>query len=195
MRQLGLGQSGRHDYGCGAGTRARWRLTSVVGCHRVDQESTGAARAPIAPRHIFAGVHFVGGSRMRRPRQVVLVACCIVCRSFNVPSVTGGPTSSGWGSLVKLTPHPGLRMDGDSASTRRHGHPPGRCRCSGRLSLPHHTHRHDRVGRGSSTYTLHTPRPSTAPPPPPRPLLLPAPPSPFVSHVLPPASYPSARQM
>ena len=67
--QLGLGQSGRHDYGCGAGTRARWRLTSVVGCHRVDQESTGAARAPIAPRHIFAGVHFVGGSRMRRPRS------------------------------------------------------------------------------------------------------------------------------
>ena len=66
--QLGLGQSGRHDYGCGAGTRARWRLTSVVGCHRVDQESTGAARAPIAPRHIFAGVHF-GGSRMRRPRS------------------------------------------------------------------------------------------------------------------------------
>ena len=48
--------------------RARWRLTSVVGCHRVDQESTGAARAPIAPRHIFAGVHF-GGSRMRRPRS------------------------------------------------------------------------------------------------------------------------------
>ena len=70
--QLGLGQSGRHDYGCGAGTRARWRLTSVVGCHRVDQESTGAARAPIAPRHIFAGVHIVGGSRMRRPRQLYL---------------------------------------------------------------------------------------------------------------------------
>ena len=55
--QLGLGQSGRHDYGCGAGTRARWRLTSVVRCHRVAQESTGAARAPRAPRHICVGVH------------------------------------------------------------------------------------------------------------------------------------------
>ena len=149
--QLGLGQSGRHDYGCGAGTRARWRLTSVVGCHRVDQESTGAARAPIAPRHIFAGVHF-GGSRMRRPRSCTcgMLHClpefCFPRTRARAVS-TGGPTLQRLGSLLKPSPHPGLRMDGDSASTRRHGHPPGRCRCSGRLSLPHHKHRHDRVGR------------------------------------------------
>ena len=95
--QPGLGQSGRHDYGCGAGTRARWRLTSVVGCHRVDQESTGAARAPIAPRHIFAGVHFVGGSRMRRPRCTCGMLHCLL--SGYVPrglSRREARLSSGW---------------------------------------------------------------------------------------------------
>ena len=81
-----------------AGTRARWRLTSVVGCHRVDQESTGAARAPIAPRHIFAGVHFVGGSRMRRPRSCTCgMLHCL--RSGYVPrglSRREARLSSGW---------------------------------------------------------------------------------------------------
>ena len=147
-------------------TRVRRSVGTGVGGMDLMQVDVLLARlAPIAGRHgVFTQsghrrcacahsteAHFRRRALRRRLEDetpsVVLAACCIVCRSFNVPSVTGGPTSSGWGSLVKPTPHPGLRMDGDSASTRRHGHPPGRCRCSGRLSLPHHTHRHDRVGR------------------------------------------------
>ena len=117
------------------------RLAPIAGRHGVFTQS---AHRRCACAH-STKAHFRRRALRRRledetPSPVVLVACCIVCRSFNVPSVTGGPTSSGWGSLVKLTPHPGLRMDGDSASTRRHGHPPGRCRCSGRLSLTPSSH-------------------------------------------------------
>ena len=127
------------------------RLAPIAGRHGVFTQS---AHRRCACAH-STKAHFRRRALRRRledetPSQVVLAACCIVLPEFCLAGTSSAgclPTLQRLGSLVKPSPHPGLRMDGDSASTRRHGHPPGRCRCSGRLSPPHHKHRHDRVGR------------------------------------------------
>ena len=114
-RSVGRGRDGCDAGRCAAGAACPDSWTT----RRVHTVSTQALR--VRPEHqgTFSPA-CTSSAAYRRPegetpsvvylprylRHAALFAGVLI----NVPSVTGGPTSSGWGSLVKPTPHPGLRM-------------------------------------------------------------------------------------